>query len=116
MGRLILFGGVFLGSSAVEQSTVNRPVVGSNPTRGAIFFQTHEKLRQSTLALRAIRQRCYPTPESAATSTSSYHSTNTHTHTGPNSRLSAGRPHGVHLPAAVRPAGPRDAPDPRPRT
>src|SRR3546814_13987376 len=75
MGRLILFGGVFLGSSAVEQSTVNRPVVGSNPTRGAIFFQTHEKLRQSTLALRAIRQRCYPTPESDEKSTSSSHST-----------------------------------------
>src|SRR3546814_19264450 len=78
MGRLILFGGVFLGSSAVEQSTVNRPVVGSNPTRGAIFFQTHEKLRQSTLALRAIRQRCYPTPESEAKSTNSYHSTKYH--------------------------------------
>jgi hypothetical protein len=29
-------GGLILGSSAVEQSTVNRLVVGSNPTRGAI--------------------------------------------------------------------------------
>jgi hypothetical protein len=28
---------IFLDSSAVEQSTVNRLVVGSNPTRGATF-------------------------------------------------------------------------------
>lgn len=29
---------LFPDSSAVERSTVNRNVVGSNPTRGAIFF------------------------------------------------------------------------------
>src|SRR3546814_7627390 len=102
MGRLILFGGVFLGSSAVEQSTVNRPVVGSNPTRGAIFFQTHEKLRQSTLALRAIRQRCYPTPESDEKSTSSYHSTKYRRPRVRYARLSAGQPHGVGLSEAIR--------------
>ncbi len=28
---------MFLGSSAVEQATVNRPVAGSNPARGAIL-------------------------------------------------------------------------------
>src|SRR3546814_20478971 len=100
MGRLILFGGVFLGSSAVEQSTVNRPVVGSNPTRGAIFFQSHEKLRQSTLALRAIRQRCYPTPESDDTSMSSYHSTKYRRPRVRYARLYAGRPNGFDHSAA----------------
>jgi hypothetical protein len=29
---------IFLGSSVVERSTVNRLVVGSNPTRGANFY------------------------------------------------------------------------------
>jgi hypothetical protein len=29
---------MFLGSSVVEHPTVNRMVVGSNPTRGAILF------------------------------------------------------------------------------
>ena len=29
---------LFRDSSAVEQSAVNRSVVGSNPTRGAIFY------------------------------------------------------------------------------
>jgi hypothetical protein len=29
--------GIFLDSSAVEQSTVNRSVAGSNPARGAIL-------------------------------------------------------------------------------
>src|SRR6267143_6035808 len=31
---------LFLGSSAVEHSTVNRMVAGSNPARGAKHFQT----------------------------------------------------------------------------
>src|SRR3546814_9954582 len=63
----------------------------------AIFCQTHEKLRQSTLALRAIRQRCYPTPESDEKSTSSYHSTKYRRPRVSYARLSAGQPHGVGL-------------------
>ncbi len=31
---------LFRGSSVVEQSAVNRSVVGSNPTRGAIWRST----------------------------------------------------------------------------
>ena len=34
---IYLYKEVFLDSSAVEHSAVNRRVVGSNPTRGAIF-------------------------------------------------------------------------------
>ena len=33
----------FLGSSVVEQLAVNQLVVGSNPTRGAIFQKTYKK-------------------------------------------------------------------------
>src|SRR6476620_6200568 len=33
---------LFLGSSAVEHSTVNRMVVGSNPARGANFLQQNQ--------------------------------------------------------------------------
>ena len=33
------FAHLFLGSSAVEQSTVNRSVAGSNPARGANLFK-----------------------------------------------------------------------------
>ncbi len=32
--------GLFLGSSMAEHSAVNRRVVGSSPTRGAIFKKT----------------------------------------------------------------------------
>jgi len=32
---------LFPGSSAVEQATVNRLAGGSNPSRGAIFFQVN---------------------------------------------------------------------------
>ena len=35
--RIYIFYKVFLDSSAVEHSAVNRRVVGSNPTRGAIL-------------------------------------------------------------------------------
>lgn len=34
---------LFPDSSAVERSTVNRNVVGSNPTRGAIFFSQNQQ-------------------------------------------------------------------------
>jgi hypothetical protein len=37
---------LFLGSSAVEHSTVNRMVAGSNPARGATPF--HAKARHAT--------------------------------------------------------------------
>ncbi len=42
---------LFLGSSAVEHSTVNRMVAGSNPARGARHFCERRKL------LRAMRRR-----------------------------------------------------------
>ena len=45
---------VFLGSSVVEQPAVNRLVVGSNPTRGAILFKT---LCTSAFAVRPTNLR-----------------------------------------------------------
>lgn len=46
---------MFLDSSAVEQSTVNRLVAGSNPARGAIIsnhsIQRNPKIAAKTMAL-----------------------------------------------------------------
>ena len=42
---------LFLGSSVVEQATVNRLAVGSNPTRGAILYKRPRSGSQKTLFL-----------------------------------------------------------------
>ena len=56
---------LFLGSSAVEHSTVNRMVAGSNPARGARHFPTLQTCRANTpsraIAMLRFGRRCTKT-------------------------------------------------------
>ena len=59
--RPIAASAVFLGSSAVEHSTVNRMVAGSNPARGASKFN-HLQPIAKTACLAGKQNRAYLNP------------------------------------------------------